>query len=567
MASGKDKKKSGNATETTPKLSLSGKKTPKSLNPGSKVVKKSLNKNSGQGKEVETPQIQARTEDEENKLESGNQESSKSERRSEGNLNSAHENKEKGLNTIASGENKEKSGNPTATTAQLSSSGKKTPHSLKPKHKIVKKSLSQNSARGREVKSIAQAKRSEGNLSSPHGKKEKKFYNETSKRDGKAEDNASGLILMCNAKTKPDCFHYQVMGVPTNKQQLVMGIKPGLKLFLFDFDLKLLYGIYEASSAGGMKLEPAAFGGAFPVQVRFKVLKECLPLPMSVFKKAIKDIYDEKTRKFKTELSIEQVGKLTALFQPASYLLLNAQSSSVQEPLMAIKPAQKAHDRQSIRDPYLSSKPECNLKLSDRHENKQFLNNPVYPIAETASPPPLFLSEKEYRNYGLRGERQSKSTAPVDHNSDPYRPLNPDAFLTEKEYRTYGLRGRYEQPRPMSPPVEKNRSLDNYQRDPYNPYDDSTTSLVDRYLSLPRAVAAPPESYVNGYNYMERGSQNHQGGLVQDGQETLYSRYPSGGISDYNEKYHNLGGETEANFAPVSARYSFAGPSVSYSFR
>lgn len=138
----------------------------------------------------------------------------------------------------------------------------------------------------------------------------------SSKKTTTEKVKSMGMIFMCSSKTKKDCYRYKVLGLPENKKDIVLKIYEGMRLFLYDFDLRLMYGVYKAAGPGGYNIEPRAFKSAFPAQVRFTVLEDCLPLAEEKFKKVIKDNYYTKN-KFDGQLTSEQVKNLCNLFRSA----------------------------------------------------------------------------------------------------------------------------------------------------------------------------------------------------------------------------------------------------------
>ncbi|KAL6989603.1 hypothetical protein U1Q18_015354 [Sarracenia purpurea var. burkii] len=464
-----------------------------------------------------------------------------------------------------------------------------------------------------------------------HGQRnEQKHGQLKSQPNEKKKEKLGGLIFMCNSKTKPDCFRFGVMGVTMNKKELVLGIKPGLKLFLYDFDLRLLYGIYKASSSGGMKLEPSAFGGAFPVQVHFKVHKDCYPLPENVFRRAIKENYNGKN-KFDPDLTVQQVKKLIELFRPAEV--------QTHEPPIGRIPMVAIHDtevneraRESLayqhREALASDFP-----AYDEVQRYHVLSNENGQVPTTERgdlSQNYFLSEKEYRTHGLLGARQNLTPPGIQiaptlepqsgghatqflmHPGYIYNAAapakgqatyDPQLVLNEKHYQTYGLFPTQElqSSAPLTIPTMET-TIDSHLKVPYstypyggsfpNPYRPSsgrdevplgsfllsergeinrseTADLQRReaYLTRTDNQWRGGESYPTRIDHQWRGGESYPtrtnplGRRENDDSGMMYSTYASNALSEYNQiRKHQVAGP-ESLLAPVSSRYSFAGPS------
>uniref|UniRef100_A0A2K2ABB9 DCD domain-containing protein n=1 Tax=Populus trichocarpa TaxID=3694 RepID=A0A2K2ABB9_POPTR len=294
---------------------------------------------------------------------------------------------------------------------------KGTPKSLRAKSKTIEKPSANNSLKSKKAKSspksqgrnrkknkdIIQGKgernRNEhGDANNLNSSEKNENLMRNKRMDGmrRRKKRLGGMIFMCSAKTKPDCFLYRVMGITMNKKELIL-----------------------ASSAGGVKLEADfSFVALLEFQVRFVVHKDCFPITESVFKKAMKDNYNEKN-KFKTELTVPQVLKLSALFRPVI--------GPVHSPPMVTVQDREVYA--GARDLLVHLEREAfaiaNLRYSMlRHTGDQHVsfNLGGSMHRDEFSCDDLFMSEKEYRTYSLSGDRRKLTPSHhIPSTLDPYQ--------------------------------------------------------------------------------------------------------------------------------------------------
>ncbi|CAL5375072.1 unnamed protein product [Camellia sinensis] len=88
--------------------------------------------------------------------------------------------------------------------------------------------------------------------------------------------NASGkapnvsVIFMSNRTTIEECFKRKLFGLPRAFVDFVKEVKAGMVLFLFEFEQRKLYGVFQAVTDGSMNIVPHAYrstGKLFPAQM------------------------------------------------------------------------------------------------------------------------------------------------------------------------------------------------------------------------------------------------------------------------------------------------------------
>ncbi|KAK9822408.1 hypothetical protein WJX74_002689 [Apatococcus lobatus] len=94
-----------------------------------------------------------------------------------------------------------------------------------------------------------------------------------------------------------------------------------MTLFLFNTSTRRLHGIFEAVSAGGLDLNPAAWptdgchcGSRYPAQVWVKIVDACPPLAEKIFQPLIEDSYVDNVE-FQLELSQAEAAAITTLMR------------------------------------------------------------------------------------------------------------------------------------------------------------------------------------------------------------------------------------------------------------
>lgn len=84
------------------------------------------------------------------------------------------------------------------------------------------------------------------------------------------KEQLEGYVFLCSDATEKECFDRSLFGGGEKYVKRVKGIRPGKKLYLFNYSSKKLHGTFEALTGIEHNIVPEAWKGEYPWQVRVK---------------------------------------------------------------------------------------------------------------------------------------------------------------------------------------------------------------------------------------------------------------------------------------------------------
>ena len=87
-----------------------------------------------------------------------------------------------------------------------------------------------------------------------------------------------GFMLACGESTEAECLTRMLFGTDRTYGPVVIRIRKGDLLFLNNIETDSLHGVFRAVTDGGFNIEPKAWKGRYPYQVRVELLGDKITL-------------------------------------------------------------------------------------------------------------------------------------------------------------------------------------------------------------------------------------------------------------------------------------------------
>ena len=150
-----------------------------------------------------------------------------------------------------------------------------------------------------------------------------------------------GFLFACTKKTEAECFQRHLFGAGKVYAPIVIRVRKEDLLFLNNLETDTLYGVFKAISDGDLNIQPEAWHGKYPYQVKVELLGKKITLNNS--RRILK--------RFKIKRNTPIFGKklmdLVNLFVPSPLLLNSKRNKSI--PLI-LKEKEKIRERIDEQD-------------------------------------------------------------------------------------------------------------------------------------------------------------------------------------------------------------------------